>query len=270
MFVAALVLIAKITARLIAAGFVTTRLVPTGIALLRLRRRLATRRLDAAEGAAKFLDLALVGEFLALGNFDEFQNFVEMINHLLERLGNLRGVLDSLGDGRGFGGTEISGLDPRLGALRLGAAFLTAVIGATLAKLFTRRLDRADGFRFGRGDVFRRRFGFVMLHVLRLMRGKFRRRFRMGHAKTAGSFGLMLRVIAVIAVVGGFDGRSGGLNCFRRGRNVFGGGRVTGFWRGTRATAAATATAATATAVAGAAAGGGRVQIGLFVWHKLP
>jgi len=57
----------------------------------------AARRLDAAERAAKFLDLALVGELLALGDFDEFQHFVEMINHLLERLGNLRGVLDGPG-----------------------------------------------------------------------------------------------------------------------------------------------------------------------------
>ena len=148
LFVSALVLIAIITSRLVAAGFVTTRLIPAWIALLLLRRGFAPRRLDAAQGAAKFFNFALISELLALGDFDEFQHFVEMINHLLERFGNFRGVLDGLGNGRGFSGTKISGLDPRLGALRLGAAFLPAVIGTTIAKLLARRLGRARWFRF--------------------------------------------------------------------------------------------------------------------------
>lgn len=179
-FIAALVLIAIITARLIATGLIAARL-----ALLLLWRLLAARRLDAAEGAAKFFDLAFIGELLALGDFDKFEDFVEMINHLLERFGNLRGVLNGLGDGRGFGRTKISGLDPRLGALGLGTAILTAVVGTTLTKLFTRRLGGTDRFRFGRGGNFRCRFGLVvMLDVFRLMRSKFRRCFRMWLAET--------------------------------------------------------------------------------------
>jgi len=147
-FIAPLVLIAIITSRLVAAGFVATRLIPAWIALLLLRRGFAPRRLDAAQGAAKFFDLALIGELLSFGDLDEFQHFVEMINHLLERLGNLRGVLDGLGDGRGFGGTKIGGLDPRLGALRFRPALLTTVIRATIAKLFARRLGRTLRFSF--------------------------------------------------------------------------------------------------------------------------
>ena len=45
---------------------------------------IAARRLDAAEGAAEFLNLTFVGELLAFGDLDEFEHFVELINHLLE------------------------------------------------------------------------------------------------------------------------------------------------------------------------------------------
>ena len=64
-------------------------------------------RLDAAERAAEFVNLAFVGELLPLGDFDQFEHFVEMINHLLEAIGNFRGVFDGLADGRGVGGSEI-------------------------------------------------------------------------------------------------------------------------------------------------------------------
>ncbi len=253
-------MIAIITSRLVAAGFVTTGLIAARLALLLLWRLLATRRLDAAEGAAKFLDLAFIGELLALGDFDKFQNFVEMINHLLERLGNLRGMLDGLGNGRGFGRPKISGLDPRLGALRFGTALLTAVVRATIAKLFARRLGRADRFRFGRCGIFRSRFRLVvMLNVFRLMRSKFGGRFRVGFAEAAGRVSFVFRVLIVVPMIGGFDGRRGGFHRFRCGRNFVSGRRFAGFRRGTGATAAATSTPTTAPAVAGVPGGGGRV-----------
>jgi hypothetical protein len=88
----------------------------------RLLLRLA-RRLDAAEHAAEFVQLAFVRQLLAIGNLDEFENAIKFVGHLLERLGNLRGVLDGLADGRGLGGTKIGGLDPRLGTGRFRALF---------------------------------------------------------------------------------------------------------------------------------------------------
>ena len=108
-------------ARFIAARWTGREWLATG------RRQLAARRLDAAERAAEFVNLTLVGELLALGDLDEFEHFVKLVNHLLERLGNLGGVRDSLVDSRGFGGTKISGLDPRLLAQRFRAAFGTAL-----------------------------------------------------------------------------------------------------------------------------------------------
>jgi hypothetical protein len=245
-FVAALVLVA-----IISTGFVTARLVTAWVTRRRLWLLLfATRRLDAAERAAKFFNLPFVGQLLAFGDFDEFQNFVEMINHLLERLGNFRGVFHGLGDSRGFGRTKISGLHPRLGALRLGATLLTAVIGTTIAKLFARRLGRA------------RRFGFVMLDVFvmfRFVRSKICRCFGMRNAETTGGIGLMLRMIDMVAMIGGFNRWCGRFHGFRSRRNLLSGGRFAGLGRGARATAATTSTPTTATAVAGVTGSGGRV-----------
>ena len=42
------------------------------------------RGLDAPQRAAKLFDLAFVGKFLALGQLDQFENLVQLINHLLE------------------------------------------------------------------------------------------------------------------------------------------------------------------------------------------
>jgi len=65
------------------------------------------RRLDAAERPAEFVNLAFVREFLTLGYFNQFEHFVNVIHHLLERVGNFRGVLDGLTDGRSLGGFKI-------------------------------------------------------------------------------------------------------------------------------------------------------------------
>jgi hypothetical protein len=75
-------------------------------------------RLDATERAAELVNLTFVGELLAFGEFDEFQNLVQLIRHLLERLGNLRGEFDGLADGGNVGGAEIGGLDVRWSWIR--------------------------------------------------------------------------------------------------------------------------------------------------------
>jgi hypothetical protein len=188
------------------------------------RRRLAARRLDAAERAAEFVNLALVGELLALGDLDKFQDFVELVNHLLKRLGNFRGVRNGLADGRGFSRAEIGGLDPRLRAQWFGTAFR-----ATLARRFT--LRRGEIFSSGLRDRRLNRIGFG--------RGKIGGRFRVRLAKIAGRIGLMFDM---------FGRRSDWVGGFRRGRNFFGAGRA-GLGN-CRARAAATAAATTATAIA--------------------
>ena len=105
--------------RVVAARFVPAWLV----ARWQLCRWLAARRLDALKRAAQFGQLALIGKLLALGDLDEFQHLIQLINHLLERLGDLRGVRHRFADGGGFGRTKISRLDPLALARRLRSAF---------------------------------------------------------------------------------------------------------------------------------------------------
>jgi hypothetical protein len=208
------------------------------------RRRLLARRLDAAERAAQLLDLTLVGELLALGDLDEFKHLVKLVNHLLERFGNLGGVRDGLVDGRGFGGTKIGGFDPRLGPRRFRAAFLPLVAGRKFAGL---RGRRANSGRFGRGFFGRHRLFNC---------GGFRRflemLFGMRLAEIAGGVAFRFRAVGVD---GGFIRRFR----FRRGkvRRDFGGDGGSFCGRGARAAAT---TSATATAASGGAArGGGQV-----------
>jgi hypothetical protein len=106
--------------------------------------------LDAAEGAAQFFNLALVGQLLALGDFHQFQNFVQAVNHLFERLRNFRGMRHSLADGGSFGGAKIGGLAPLPG---LG----TALLGVTMA--MERTFLLAGLTAAGRGLTGRRRCG---------------------------------------------------------------------------------------------------------------
>ena len=42
------------------------------------------RRLDAAQRAAEFFNLAFVGQLLAFGEFHEFEDFVQLVNRVLE------------------------------------------------------------------------------------------------------------------------------------------------------------------------------------------
>ena len=66
-FLATLTLFTKITAGLIAAR------------TARGRWLLLALRLDAAERAAQFFKLTFVGDFLALGNLDQLEDFVHLV-----------------------------------------------------------------------------------------------------------------------------------------------------------------------------------------------
>ena len=201
-FVATLILLAIITA-----GFV-----PARTARRLLLRLFAARRLDATKRAAKLFKLAFVGKLLALGDLDEFQHFVELVNHLFERFGNLRGMGDGLADGRGFGGTEIGGLRPLPLRRWFRATVGSANFGPAVTRGFarrhgsTRRLRRIGGFRDGFGLVSFLRPGFG--------RGKLGGRFRVRFAKIAGRIGFVFRVLGMFRR---FDRWCGGFNHFRRG-----------------------------------------------------
>lgn len=137
-FIAALALI-TIT---VAIAWSAARLVRARTTALRRRllgRKLQTLRLNTAQGAAQFFHFTFIGNFLPLGDFHQFEDFLDIIDHLLERFGNMRGVFHGLGDGGGFGGTEIGGLHPDLGALRfIARRFLARRLGTRFATLLAR------------------------------------------------------------------------------------------------------------------------------------
>jgi hypothetical protein len=56
-------------------------------------------RLELAQRAEQRFDFAFVGEFLALGVLDEFQNFFHLFQRLLKRFDDLQHSIDSLADG---------------------------------------------------------------------------------------------------------------------------------------------------------------------------
>jgi hypothetical protein len=64
--------------------------VATGIA--RITRAVG----QLSQGAAQRLDLAFVSEFLALGEFDQFQNFFHLIYRALERFDDLHDFINRL------------------------------------------------------------------------------------------------------------------------------------------------------------------------------
>ena len=171
------------------------------------RRRLMPGRLNAAQRAAEFVHLALIRQLLAFGEFHEFENFIQLIHRVLERFGDLRGVQHGLMDGRNVGRTEISRLDPGLGAGGFRAPFRTVLAFGALLPFLPflpfltlgalrpfRALLRAQGrqafrsFRpFGRGLRLGVAFG--------LDRGGF---FRVGFAKTAGGIGFSFRRFGMV------------------------------------------------------------------------
>jgi hypothetical protein len=196
------------------------------------------RWLDAAERAAEFVNLAFVGELLAFGDLDEFEHFVEMINHLLEAIGNFSGVFHSLANGRGVGGFEIGitrTLRSQLGC-RLAFNPLVALRPVSPVRAFRPLLHKA----------LRRRADGLGAFAFHCCRSWLRNRSFPGHFDHSGFWrDFMSR-------------RSGRI--FRSGIGDRRVGR-----RRARAGATTTTTATSAAAAVGATRGG-QVQIGLFVW----
>ena len=120
---------------LLAPRLVTLRLRMMMPVLLLLLMLLALR-LDATQRAAELLDLAFVGELLALSNLDEFENFIHLVVQFLQGRGDEHRVFDGLADGRGPRGSEIGRLDPLFLARRFGLAL--AVVWTLLAAWFAR------------------------------------------------------------------------------------------------------------------------------------
>ena len=92
----------------------------------------ASRMLQLAQHPAERINLMFVGEFLALGVFDQFQNIFHLIERLFQRFDDLRHFAYSLADG----GTV------RLGGARRGNSglkFLPRRCGSC------REFGRADG-----------------------------------------------------------------------------------------------------------------------------
>jgi hypothetical protein len=249
-----------IAAGLVPAGFITTRFIAALIALRR-RHHLA-RRLDAAERAAEFIDLAFISELLTLGQFHKFQNLIQLVDRMLELLGDFGRVQDGLMDGRGGGRTEISGLGPLPGTFGFRAAFRTLgafrPIWSILAILSFRRAAARDFARkiagyfalWRRGGGFLGRLGGGRFHGFTLVRGK-----------VGGCFGMRLTITAGVLGLGGFRGLGvlvNGLAGFRGVGNIFG-GRGGFLRRRTRTAGAATATATATAAVDGASRRGGRL-----------
>ena len=62
--------------------------------------RLAARRLDSAQGAAEIFNFPLIAEFLLLGQFNQAQHFLHLLQRLFEGLDNMAHVVQSFHDGR--------------------------------------------------------------------------------------------------------------------------------------------------------------------------
>jgi hypothetical protein len=59
----------------------------------------ASRMLQLAQQPAERINLMFVGEFLALGVFDEFQNILHLIERLFQGFDNLHHFVHGLADG---------------------------------------------------------------------------------------------------------------------------------------------------------------------------
>jgi hypothetical protein len=74
-------------------------LLRTRIAMFTLLATLTTCAIvDLAQRAAEILDLAFVGEFLAFGQFHQFQNFFHLIHGALQRLHDFHHFINRLMD----------------------------------------------------------------------------------------------------------------------------------------------------------------------------
>src|ERR1700744_475874 len=113
--------------------FLTRAMFRAGMRMAGMAARLVlslglARWLNTTQGPAQIIQFTLVGEFLAFGHFHQFQNFVDAVDHVAQRFGNLRGMRHGLMNGGSIRRAEIRRLDPLLGARR----FLTAIFVATI------------------------------------------------------------------------------------------------------------------------------------------
>ena len=257
-------LVALVAARFaLVAGFIAAW---AALGKLMLRWRRLARRLDAAQRAAQFLDLTLIGQFLPFGNLDELENFIQLINHAFQRFGNVRGMFNGLTNGRGFGGTKIGGFDPRFRARWFRPAFGRTRTYRLLARAFGTLISfrMFAALRFHGRHIFSNRFWFGVIGWFRGVRSKFRRLLRVRRAESA----LVIRFVLFVGRgIHWFGSRSLRFKIFRRHRSFLGSRRERLGRTGARATATATATASAA--VDGTAGGGGQVQIRMFVRHKI-
>jgi len=81
------------------AGF-TTLLTLAWFASVARTALVARAIVQLAKRAPKGFDLAFISELLALGKFDEFQNFFHLIHGPLERFDDFHDLIDRLADGR--------------------------------------------------------------------------------------------------------------------------------------------------------------------------
>ncbi|HEV2692969.1 MAG TPA: hypothetical protein VG347_08755 [Verrucomicrobiae bacterium] len=246
------------------AGLITSRFVP---ALVTLRRRLHLPwRLDATQCAAQFIDLAFIGQLLTLGQFYEFQNLIQLVDRVLERLRDLRRMQNRFMDGRARCRPEINRLHPLFGALRFRAALWeTVALLRFMLLLGMRRMTRR--FPFWRRRMLPGRFRSVRFFRFRLRfrGGKISRFLGMRLAKTPGVF--RLHILASFGVLSNLSRLTG-----RRARLLFINGIFSRcgrfFSRRTRSAAAPTATTAATATIGGTSRRCGRLQVGIFVWHR--
>ncbi|HSY20313.1 MAG TPA: hypothetical protein VK815_18360 [Candidatus Acidoferrales bacterium] len=173
---------------LIPARFIAARLVPSWFiaTLIALRRLHLPGRLDASECAAKFIDLPLICQFLALGQFYEFEDLIQLVDRMLERLGDLCRMQNCLVDCGGRCWTEVGGLHPLFRTQRLLAAFRRTVV----LRLVLRMLGMARRFPlFRRRGIFPARFRCGCIHGLGFRGGKISGFLGMRLAKTARILG---------------------------------------------------------------------------------
>ncbi len=98
----------------------------------------AVRLMDFAQRLAQRLDFAFVSEFLALGQFDEFEDFFHLVECLFQRLDNSGHFFNRLADGGGRGFDFSFGKCRRVGRwTRLGNLFRSARAATTSATVAT-------------------------------------------------------------------------------------------------------------------------------------
>ena len=109
--------------------------------------------MNFAQRLAQRLNFALVSEFLALGQFDEFEHFLHLVERLFERFDNLRHFFNRLADGGRRGFDFSFGQCRRVGRrTRLGNLFRSSRAATTAAAMATPPVRRPD-FAAAREDL---------------------------------------------------------------------------------------------------------------------